>query len=70
MKQLPIELDDRTAHELGLRSTIENRPLEEIVGSAIRDYVDAHPITREGMLTIARAIMAEDADILEALARA
>jgi hypothetical protein len=67
-KQIPIRLDEATAEQLRLRSTIEKRSMNEIVGEAIREYSRAHPIPREEMLALVRAIAREDADLLRALA--
>jgi len=69
-KQIPIRLDEETAEQLRLRSTIEKRSMNEIVGEAIREYSRAHPISREEMLKLVRAIAKEDASLLKALADA
>ena len=67
-KQIPIRLDAETADQLKLRSTIERRSMNEIVGEAIREYSKTHPVSREDMLSLVRAIAKEDASLLKALA--
>lgn len=67
-KQIPIRLDAETADQLKLRSTIEKRSMNEIVGEAIREYSKTHPVSREDMLALVRAIAKEDASLLQALA--
>jgi len=66
-KQIPIRLDEETAAQLKLRSTIEKRSMNEIVRQAIREYSKTHPVPREEMLALVRAITKEDASLLEAL---
>ena len=44
--------------------------MNEIVGEAIREYAIAHPISRDDMLALARAIAHDDAALLDALAKA
>lgn len=66
-KQIPIRLDEKTAEQLRLRSAVERRSMNEIVGEAVREYSRAHPISRERMLELVRAIAEEDATLLEAL---
>lgn len=69
-KQLPLRLDEQTAEQLKLRSTIEKRSMNEIVGDAIREYATAHPVPREELLALVRSIAKEDASLLKALADA
>ncbi len=67
-KQLLIRVD-KTVHEsLKRRSSIEGRSVNEIVGEAIGEYTQAHPISREALLKMARAIAVEDASLLRVLA--
>jgi hypothetical protein len=44
--------------------------MNEVVIAALRDHFDAHPISRERLRELAREIVAEDKELLEALARA
>ena len=69
-KQIPIRLNEEEAQQLRLRATIEGRSMNEIVGEALREYRATHPIPREQMLALVRAIAKEDASLLKALADA
>jgi len=69
-KQLNIRVDEATAAQLKLRSAIEKRSVNEIVGASLREYAKSHPVSRERMLELVRAIAKEDATILKALAEA
>ena len=69
-KQINVRVDERTAEQLKLRSTIEKRSINEIIGESLREYTTAHPISREAMLAMVRAIAKEDATLLKALADA
>lgn len=68
LKQINIRVDEEMAEQLKLRSTIEKRSVNEIVGESLREYSKHHPISREQMLAMVRAIAKEDASILKALA--
>lgn len=70
LKQLNIRVDEAMAEQLKLRSTIEKRSVNEIVGESLREYSRAHPVSREDMLTLVRAIAKEDASLLKALEQA
>ncbi len=70
LKQLNIRVDEETAAQLKLRSTIEKRSVNEIVGESLREYSKRHPVSRADMLALVRAIAKEDASILKALADA
>jgi hypothetical protein len=67
-KQIAVRLDEATAEQLRLRASIERRSVNDIVGEAIREYSKTHPVSREDMLTMVRAIVKEDASLLKALA--
>jgi hypothetical protein len=69
-KQIAVRVDEATAEQLKLRATIERRSVNEIVGEAIREYSKSHPVSRERMLEMVRAIAREDASLLKALADA
>jgi hypothetical protein len=70
VKQIAVRLDEATAEQLKLRATIEHRSVNDIVGEAIREYAKSHPVPRERMLEMVRAIVKEDASLLKALADA
>jgi len=70
VKQIAVRIDEVTAEQLKLRATIERRSVNEIVGEAIREYSKSHPVSREHMLEMVRAIAKDDASILKALADA
>jgi hypothetical protein len=68
LKQIGLRLDEATAEQLKLRATLEHRSVNDIIGDAIREYSKSHPVPRERMLEMVRAIMKEDASLLKALA--
>jgi hypothetical protein len=68
MKQLILRVDEAVHESLKLRSAIEHRSVNEIVGEAIGEYSKMHPVSREAMLNMVRAIAKEDASLLKALA--
>jgi hypothetical protein len=67
-KQVALRLDAVEHSALKLRSTIENRPVNDILEDAIREYSMRHPISREDTLKMVRSIAQEDAALLKALA--
>ncbi len=67
-KQVSLRLEKAEHESLKLRSAIERRPVNEIITDAIREYSRSHPIPREDMLAMVRAIAKEDASLLKALA--
>jgi|HubBroStandDraft_1064217.scaffolds.fasta_scaffold213344_2 plasmid stability protein len=69
-RQVALRLDDEVAEQLKLRAAVEHRSVNEIIGEAIREYTKSHPIPRERMLEMVRAIVKEDASLLQALADA
>jgi hypothetical protein len=69
-KQVSLRLEESEHESLKLRATIERRPVNEIITDAIREYSRNHPIPREDMLAMVRAIAKEDASLLKALADA
>jgi hypothetical protein len=69
-QQISLRLDEETARQLKVRSTIEGRSINEIVNTAIAEYAESYPVSREDMLALVRVIAKEDAAILEALAKA
>ncbi len=69
-KQIAVRVDEAVAEHLKLRSSIEHRSVNDIIGEAIREYSKSHPVSREHMLAMVRAIAKEDATLLKALAEA
>lgn len=69
-KQIAVRVDETTAEQLKLRASIERRSVNDIIGEAIREYTKSHPVSREQMLDMVRAIVKEDASLLKALADA
>jgi hypothetical protein len=70
VKQIALRVDEATAEQLKLRASIERRSVNDIIGEAIREYSKSHPVSREHMLAMVRAIAKEDASLLKALAEA
>lgn len=70
VKQIAVRLDEAVAEQLKLRATLEHRSVNDIIGEAIREYAKSHPVSREHMLAMVRAIAKEDASLLKALADA
>jgi hypothetical protein len=60
VKQIAVRIDAATAEQ----------SVNEILGDAVREYSESHPVSREHMLEIARAIAEDDASLLKALADA
>ncbi|HTW85659.1 MAG TPA: hypothetical protein VMD91_16435 [Candidatus Sulfotelmatobacter sp.] len=69
-KRVELHVSEETAEQLKLRATFERRSVNEIVDDAIQEYAEAHPISRERMVEMARAIAEEDASLLQTLADA
>jgi len=67
-KQVLLRVDEALHDNLKMRSSIERRSINEIVVEAISEYAKTHPVSREAMLVMARAIAAEDASLLKILA--
>lgn len=67
-RQIALRVDEQVADKLKLRSTIERRSVNEIITAAIAEYEKTHPVSREDMLALVRAIAKEDASLLKALA--
>ncbi|MBC5798765.1 MAG: hypothetical protein GIW94_02105 [Candidatus Eremiobacteraeota bacterium] len=60
LKQIAVRVDEQTADRLKIRASIERRSVNEIVGEAIREYSEKHPVSRKDMLALVRAIAKED----------
>jgi len=69
-KQIALRVDKSVAEQLKLRAAIERRSVNDIVNTAIREYANSHPVSRDDMLALVRAIVKEDASLLKALADA
>ncbi len=67
-KQIAVRVSEDVARQLKMRSMIERRSVNVIVGEAIREYSTAHPISRENMLEMVRVIAKEDESLLRVLA--
>jgi len=67
MTDVPLRLDATIAQALKVRSTMEHRSVDAIVADALREYTSSHPVARERMLALVRAIAQEDASLLNAL---
>jgi hypothetical protein len=70
MKSLPVRLDPEVYARLRLQASAENRSMNEVVRDALRSHFDARPIPRERLRELASEIVAQDRDLLDALARA
>lgn len=69
VKALPVRLDPETYKRLALQSQAEGVSMNEVVKRALGSHFEAHPIPRERLLEIARDVVAQDAELLEALAK-
>ncbi len=69
-KRFGIRLDGAAVQQLKVRSAAEGRSVNDIATAAIREYSNAHPVSRAQMLEMVRAIGVEDAPLLEVLAKA
>jgi hypothetical protein len=69
IKQMPLRLDRELYEELSRRSTIENRPMSDIVREALRSHFDAVRVTKPQLRAAIAKIAREDAEILAALAK-
>ena len=68
-KGLPIRLDPEVYARLRLQATAENRSMNEVVREALRSHFAMRPIPRERLRELASEIVAQDRELLEALAR-
>jgi hypothetical protein len=66
-QQIAIRVDEATLEQLKLRASIERRPVSDIISEAIQEYIKSRPLSRLHMLEMARAIIKEDAPLLNAL---
>lgn len=69
VKALPVRLDPETYKRLALQARAEGVSMNELVKRAIGSHLDAHPIPRERLRDLASEIVAQDAELLEALGR-
>lgn len=69
VKTLPVRLDPATYLRLRRQAQSEGRSMNELMLAALREHLETHPIPRERLRELAREIVAEDKELLEALAR-
>lgn len=67
VKQVNVRIDEGLADQLRLRSTLEKRPVNDIITSAIVNYVANNPVPRDRLLEMVDAIVKEDASLLKLL---
>ena len=70
MKTLPVRLDPATYQQLYVQAKAEGLSMNELIKRALADHFKAKPIDRERLRALASEIVARDAALLEALARA
>jgi hypothetical protein len=70
VKPLPLRLDPETYQQLMVQSKAEGVSMNELVKRALGAYFEAKPINRERLRELASEIVARDAALLEALAKA
>jgi hypothetical protein len=70
VKALPVRLDPETYKRLYLQAQAEGVSMNEVVKRALNAHFEATPIDRERLRQLASDIVARDAKLLEALARA
>lgn len=69
LKTLPVRLDPATYLRLRRQAQSEGRSMNELMLAALHEHLEANPIPRERLRELAREIVAEDKELLEALAR-
>lgn len=69
LKTLPVRLDPPTYLRLRRQAQSEGRSMNELMLAALHEHLEANPIPRERLRELAREIVAEDKELLEALAR-
>lgn len=70
VKTLPLRLDPTTYLRLRRQALSEGRSMNGLMVAALNEHMEAHPIPHERLRELAREIVAEDKELLEALARA
>lgn len=70
LKTLPVRLDPATHLRLRRQAQSEGRSMNELMLAALHEHLEANPIPRERLRELAREIVAEDKELLEAVARA
>jgi hypothetical protein len=70
VKALPLRLDPVMYQRLQLQAQAEGRSMNEVTKDALRAHFEARPIPRERLRSLASEIVAQDAALLEALAKA
>ncbi len=69
LKTLPVRLDPTTYLRLRRQAQSDGRSMNELMLTALQEHLEANPIPRERLRELAREIVAEDEELLEALAR-
>jgi hypothetical protein len=69
-KTLPLRLDPETYQRLFLQAKAEGISMNELVKRALGEHFEAKPIDRERLRALASEIVARDAALLDALAKA
>jgi hypothetical protein len=69
-KTLPLRLDPETYQRLYLQAKAEGVSMNELVKRALGEHFEAKPIDRERLRALASEIVARDAALLDALAKA
>jgi hypothetical protein len=70
VKSLPVRLDPQMYAKLQLQAQAEGRSMNEVMREALRTHFEARPIPRERLRALAAEIVAQDAELLDALAKA
>lgn len=68
MKQVNLRLPDDMIEQLRLRAVFEDRTVNEILRTALEQYIVNTPVPREKLLAMVDAIVKEDATLLKLLA--
>jgi hypothetical protein len=69
VRALPVRLDPQTYKRLALQAQAEGISMNEVVKRALGAHFEARPIPRERLLEIARDVVSQDAELLEALGK-
>ncbi len=68
MRQVNLRLTDDMIEQLRLRAAFEDRTVNEILRTALEQYLANTPVPRERLLAMVDAIVKEDATLLKLLA--
>ncbi len=70
IRTLPVRLDSKLYGQLSLQAQAEERSMNEVMRNAIESHLETHPIPRDRLRALAARVVAQDAELLEALKRA